>query len=274
MTANLRSRLIRGGAGSLAIKLGSVALQFAVAVELARVLGPDGYGVYALVFAIVTVLAVPTQLGLPQLVIRETARAHADAQWGRLRGLWRWSNLVVWASSGGIALLGLAAVWTFDEHISQTVVYTLIAGFALVPLIALGNLRGAALRGLRHVVAGLLPEQILRPGLLVLLLLAAVALFPTQPVTPAVAMALHALAAALAFAVGAALLALLRPRPLTRRPQLESALLFIALALYPIQPLTPAHLALHGLAFAAGAGLVYLFASRPRTQRPCPEYAA
>ena len=77
MTANLRTRLLRGGAGSLAIKLGSVGLSFAVAVQLARVLGPDGYGVYALVFAIVTVLTVPTQLGVPQLVIRETARAQA-----------------------------------------------------------------------------------------------------------------------------------------------------------------------------------------------------
>jgi O-antigen/teichoic acid export membrane protein len=272
MTADLRTRLLRGGVGSLAIKLGSVGLSFAVAVQLARVLGPDGYGVYALVFAIVTVLAVPTQLGLPQLVIRETARAQAAGDWGRLRGLWRWSNLVVWASSGAIALLGLAVVWTFDEHISQTVSYTLIAGFALVPFMALGNLRGAALRGLRHVIAGLLPEQILRPGLLVLLILAAFALCPSQPLTPAVAMALHALAAALAFALGAALLALLRPRPLARRRRLEIGLGFIALALYPIQPLTPPELASHVLAFAVGAGLIYLARSRPCTEPPRPEY--
>ena len=275
MTASLRARLLRGGAGSLAIKLGGVGLQFAVAVQLARVLGPDGYGVYALVFAIVTVLAVPTQLGVPQLVIRETARAQAGEHWGRLRGLWRWGNVVVWASSGAIALLGLAAVWTFGEHISQPIVHTLIAGFALVPLIALGNLRGAALRGLRHVVAGQLPALILRPGLLVLLLLAALALLPGQPLTPAVAMALHALAAALAFAFGAALLTLLRPRPLARRSRLEVALAFIALALYPIQPLTPVVPALHILAFAAGAGLIYLVRSScPHTQPPRPEYEA
>ena len=170
-------------------------------------------------------------------------------------------------------MLGLAAVWFFGEHISQTIVHTLIAGFALVPLVALGNLRGAALRGLRHVVAGQLPALILRPGLLVLLVLAAVALFPTQTLTPAVAMALHALAAALAFAVGAALLGLLRPRPLARRQRLEYALVFFALALYPIQPLTPVVPALHILAFAAGAGLIYLVrSSPPRTQPPRPEY--
>jgi O-antigen/teichoic acid export membrane protein len=273
MTANLRVRLLRGGVGSIATKLGSVGLSFAVAVELARALGPDGYGVYALVLAIVTLLAVPTQLGLPQLVVRETARAHAGEQWGRLRGIWRWSNLIVWASSTGIALLGLAAVLLLREHITQPLVYTLFAGFALVPLMALGNLRGAALRGLRHVVAGLLPEQILRPGLVLLLLFAAVALFPTQPVTPAVAMALHALAAALAFAVGAALLALLQPRPLIRRPQLEYALVFLTLTLYPIQPLTPLELAVHGLGFAAGAALIYLVRSRTRTELPHPEYA-
>ncbi len=105
-----------------------------------------------------------------------------------------------------------------------------------------------------------------------LLVFAALALFPTQPFTPAMAMALHALAAALAFAVGAAMLGLLRPRPLARRPRLEYALVFFALALYPIQPLTPVVTALHILTFAAGAGVLYLMRSRPRTQLPQPAY--
>ncbi len=98
-STSLRGRLVRGGLGSLALKLASTALGFILVILLARSLGPEGYGVYAFVFAIVSLLAIPTQLGLPQLVVRETAKAQAAERWGLMRGLWRWSTLVVWLFS-------------------------------------------------------------------------------------------------------------------------------------------------------------------------------
>jgi hypothetical protein len=79
---------------------------------------------------------------------------------------------------------------------------TLAWGLVLVPLVALGNLRGAALRGLRRVVAGQLPEFFLRPGLLVILV-AGAALVTGGALSSANAMALHVAAASLAFAFGA-----------------------------------------------------------------------
>ena len=52
--------------------LGTLAT-FGVGLILARSLGPEGYGIYGTVIAIVAILAVPGQLGLPILATREVA---------------------------------------------------------------------------------------------------------------------------------------------------------------------------------------------------------
>jgi O-antigen/teichoic acid export membrane protein len=79
---------------------------------------------------------------------------------------------------------------------------TMAWALALVPLIALGNLRGAALRGLKRVVEGQLPEYLLRPAILLLLVVGSSLLVCWQASPPA-AMALHALASLTAFLLGA-----------------------------------------------------------------------
>lgn len=216
--SSLRGRLIRGGLGSVALKLGSTALGFLLVMLLARTLGPEGYGVYAFVFAIVSLLAIPTQLGLPQLVVRETAKAQAAEQWGLMRGLWRWSTLVVWLFSTAVLGLAFAGLWFFGDRIDDLTRATLVVGLLLIPLIALGNLRGAALGGLRHVVAGQLPEHIFRPGLLLGLCLIVILILPAQTLTASTAMGLHALASAMAFGLGAWLLWRSRPVELAHRP--------------------------------------------------------
>ncbi|MEX0729493.1 MAG: flippase [Aquisalimonadaceae bacterium] len=215
---SFRGRLVRGGAGSLTVKLAGTLLAVLVAIILARALGPDGYGIYALVYAVVTLLAIPAQLGLPELMVRETAKAHAREQWGVLRGLWRWGTASVFVFSIILLCLGLAGIWIIGERLGVQQQATFLFGLFLVPLVALGNLRGAALKGLRRVVLGQLPQNILRPGLLILFLMAVLVLFPSAPFTPAHAMALHAVAAVIAFGVGAWILWNARPNELKNRP--------------------------------------------------------
>jgi len=207
----LRAQLLRGGVGSVAVKIVATGLSFAVAVVLARLLGPEGYGIYAYAFALVSILAIPAQFGLPNLVIRETAKAQAREDWGLMRGLWRWATGMAGAISIALALIAGIAAWIFADHFDEAQLATFAWGLLLIPLIALGNLRGAALRGLRKVVAGQLPESVLRPGLLVLAVLAAAWFWGAEALGPAHAMALHAVAAAAAFAVGAWMLMQARP---------------------------------------------------------------
>lgn len=205
-----RSHLLRGGAGSFALRAVNALIAFSLTVLLARSLGPAGYGIYAYAVALVVLLNIPTEGGLPMLVVRETAAARVRGQWGLLRGVWHWAG---WAAAGLgllVATAGLLAAWLVRDHFSPVALTSFMLALLLVPLIVLANLCGAALRGLHHVIVGQLPEYIIRPALL----LGCVAGFlwwqPTE-IRADIAVALHTLAAATA--LGASLLLLRGMRP-------------------------------------------------------------
>lgn len=216
--SSLRGRLIRGGLGSLVLRLSSTALVFLLTILLARSLGPEGYGVYAFVFALVSLFAIPAQLGLPQLIVRETAQAQAAEQWGQMRGLWRWSTLAMCLLSSIVVALAFVGLWLFSDRLDDITLETLVAGVALVPLIALGNLCGGALRGLGHVLMGQFPEDIFRVCLFFGLCLVVLVALPSQTLTAASAMALHTLAALTALGFGVWLLRRARPSKLISQP--------------------------------------------------------
>lgn len=198
-------RIPRGAIGSISIKFGNAVLMFLVSVLLARILGASSFGIYAFAYALVNVLAIPAKLGLPQLVIRETARFHATQEWGSMLGIWRWSTLVVIITSLVISLAVVVIVYTLGLFNHNGRATTLLVGVVFIPMFALGNLRGAALRGLRKIVLGQLPESILRPGLFIVFIACAYFFIPAV-VTPVTVMGLHAGAAGFAFLVGAVLL--------------------------------------------------------------------
>lgn len=198
---SLRSGLAAEGAVTLAIKVTSVVLGLALTVLLARLLGPKGYGQYAFVYSILLILAIPAQMGLPQLVVRETAKADHARDWGLMRGLWVWSHGCALAVASVLFCGVLAWIALGDSELRLVALF----GTLLVPLLALGDIRGAALRGLGRVILGQLPEQVLRPLFLIVLVLAAAAL-AGPALSPALAMALHVAAAGMAFAIGTALL--------------------------------------------------------------------
>lgn len=213
----LPGQLLRGGVGSIVLRISNVSLGLALAVVLARTLGPEGYGTYAYVFALVSILAIPAQFGVPRLVVRETAKAQANENWGLMRGVWRWSTQVILILSICLACVSAVLAWVLNDRFTDLQLTTFYFGVMLVPVIALGNLRGAALQGLRRVIWGQLPENILRPGFLVLLLLSAVWL-SRGGLSASQAMGLHVVAAGAAFLVGVLLLNFSRPVPLRFAP--------------------------------------------------------
>jgi O-antigen/teichoic acid export membrane protein len=199
----LRSQLIRGGLGSIAIKAVHIVLTFSLSIALARVLGAEGFGIYSYTFALVAVFAIPTQMGIPTLLIRETARNHAAENWAAMLGIWRWSNIVVVLLSFAIVAVVAAIITLVPSGLQEHRVTVLLIALALVPIIALGRLRDAALRGLRHIVAGQLQESVFRPAVFIALLFVFLFAMPTRNISPADAMAMHVCAAILAVTIGA-----------------------------------------------------------------------
>lgn len=216
----LPSRLIRLGIGSVAVKVVAVALSLAMTIVLARVLGPSGYGVYSFVFALIALLSAPAQLGFPPLLVRETARAQVENAWGRMRALWRWTTTMSILSSLLIIVIVSASVFTVSTRLGPTLSSTLLAGAIVIPFLALANARSAALRGLRHVLIGQIPDSVLRPALLIVLV-GVLAVLSPQPVRPEAAMSLHATACAIAFLFAHLVLQRIAPVQVKVKPPLE-----------------------------------------------------
>ncbi len=212
---------LRRGIAGIAMKASATGLGFVVAAVLARLLGPDGYGIYSYVYALVLLMAIPAEFGLATLVVRETAKAGAVGRWGAVRGVWLWASSAASVLALLFAAVGGLLAWIFADRFNQAQLATFGWGLALVPLMALGNLRGAALRGLGRVVTGQLPEGVLRP--VFLLAMVGIALASGQLANPSAnaAMVLHVAAAALTFVAGALLLLHARPAGLRATSQLE-----------------------------------------------------
>lgn len=209
----LKSNLMRGGLASIAIKILGLGFSLFTAVILARTLGPEQYGVYSYVLAIVSILAIPAMFGLPTLIVRETAKAEVKQKLGLMRGLWCWANSITASLSFLIALTAAVVLWLNRDSFTQIQFLTFAWGIAFIPLSALAALRGASLRGLRKVIQGQLPEQIVKPVLFIIML-AVIALTGSTQLTAQSAMMFNALSAGIAFIFGAWLLWRVKPKQL------------------------------------------------------------
>ena len=191
--------LLRAVTGSAGLRLAGMGLVFLVGVQLARGLGAEGYGTYGLAMSIIAMLMVPTEFGLPQLLTREVATAHARQDWGTIKGVLRWATRVSILMAVITAASVIAWLSFSGEALMSQLSMTLMAGVAMIPVVAQVSMRAAALRGLQEIVKGEFPDVFLRPFFYALLLFAVPLLI--VPLTPSIAMALGAVSAVLALLV-------------------------------------------------------------------------
>ena len=190
--------LVRSVAGTGAARLAGMAASFAAGVLLARGLGVEGYGFYSLAFAVITIAAIPGELGLPILVTREVAAASATRDYGKLFAVLRWADRTTFWVAGGVALLIAAAGLALSGRLPPQLAWALVLGAPVIPLITLAKTRGAALQGLNHVVRGQVPWTLLRP--LLLAAMVGALLVTGRALTAPLAMALNSIVAAIVLA--------------------------------------------------------------------------
>lgn len=181
-------------AASASVLAGNVVLTYGVSVVLTRLLGLEGFGIYSVVIALVTLLTAPAFFGLPTLIGREIAWASSKGEFGLVAGLIRRSHQFIFV---------VAAAMIVGTYIFQTLAGKPSAALSwalpLILVMSLAAARSAMLRGIGKVLEGQWPEQLLRPALLIGLALAWVAL--GRAITPTAAVALTGLAALVALAV-------------------------------------------------------------------------
>lgn len=213
---NLRAQLLRGGAGTMVLNLAGLGFSLAITVLLARALGPSAFGVYSFVLTVMAVLALPATFGLPNLLVRETARAQSTGDWPLTRGLWRWSLRLVIVASAVIMCLTVAVLFLVAGH-SQLITdqrHVFLVALILIPLLGISALRAAQLRGLRHVLLAQVPEYLVRPLAMFGLIVGFWWIWPVVEVSPVAAVVFNVIALGGAFLAGSWLVRRCRPEPL------------------------------------------------------------
>jgi O-antigen/teichoic acid export membrane protein len=119
------------------------------------------------------------QIGIPTLVIRETARAENARDWPALNGIRQWALKMNWSMGLPIVMAVLTGVWIAGENLSPDTRLTAWVSAALVIPVALTSTYSAVLRGLRRVVLGQLPNEVMRPVLVCTLVASAWILMPS-----------------------------------------------------------------------------------------------
>lgn len=203
--------LFRGVSVSFGLRLVSMALLWLTAVLLGRMLGLANFGTYAFLTSLVAVLRLPATFGTPMLMVREVGAARATEDWGRMRGVATWALRFVLLTSIPIALAVAVALIFFPHLVPPHLHGALAWSVGLVVLAPMAAIRGGILRGLKQVVAGQLPEQLVQP-LTMLLLLCIPLVMGLQAISPADAMAANVISTGAAWLVGGLILMRVWPR--------------------------------------------------------------
>ncbi|NBB91754.1 MAG: oligosaccharide flippase family protein [Gammaproteobacteria bacterium] len=172
----------RGSLSALAINGMGRFLGLAVTLVFARVLGSEGFGAYSIAISWVTLLAMLAALGFPTLLLRELSNGIEGDRRARIRGLLSFSGRTVLVVSTLLALAGALLAWlVYSSPERQQLMVVLCLAMLMVPLRAFSKIRNGALRGMRAVSKAQLPELVIRPAVLLLLLGAYLLWLPGRP---------------------------------------------------------------------------------------------
>jgi O-antigen/teichoic acid export membrane protein len=146
-----------------AMKLLSIPTGLATSIILARTLGPEDFGQYAFIMALVPLIALPVSGGLPQLLTREVATFAHSKNWslyqGALKASHAWVLLILaalligyWVLGVGLNLVPTDGKWSL-----------LPIALTMVPLSGLAAVRTGTIKGLGLPAYAEIPGQLIQP---------------------------------------------------------------------------------------------------------------
>ncbi len=169
---DLRSQILKGSASSFIIQVVFAGLSFLTSVIMARFLGADGYGTYNNATAWVQILVPLASLGFGVLIVRDVAILRSQRNWQTLKGFLHFSDQLVM----GVSLFLIVVVFCIAEILFSSpekalLQRTLILASVLIPLFTLSNMRQSTIRGYEHIAHAMLPDMVIRPVSMLLLLI-------------------------------------------------------------------------------------------------------
>jgi O-antigen/teichoic acid export membrane protein len=156
------NQVARGALQSLFLRTVALILGFVQSVLLARLLGPEGLGVFAVIVSMITVVVVICSFGFESFAVREVSRLLAQTRLGLVKGFIAISTSSIFVSS---LLCGVAIAWFANITHSQ-ISTELQWAILLIPLMALLALAQGISLGFSKVVSSQAPIFFVRPGLM------------------------------------------------------------------------------------------------------------
>ncbi len=163
-------KLLKSGLGSAGVNVLQRLLALGSGIILARGLGTEGYGTYAYALAMMGLLMIAAEAGIPNLLMREVAACQAREQWGALKGAIVRGSQVVLVVSLLVMLLGHACLWFFRNHFDSSFYVTTLIMLLVLPMAATLRTMASAIKGLHRVVAGQAIEMLVPPSLMLIVL--------------------------------------------------------------------------------------------------------
>lgn len=220
-------------AGTFVLQLWYLVFGFIISVFLSRLVGAEGFGTFTFATSWVGLLGIPTTFGLNQLLVREVAVYNSQKNWGLVRGILKWSNLLVLGASLFFGLLAIVITYLTTFHQNRTLFYDLCIAFSCLPFFALISLRQAVMKGFHDIVRAQMPELALQPLLFLGFCWVAYLLLKSD-ITTSWILAAHVVSMAIAYGVGSRLLTQILPKEIHHtnplyeiRPWLDSAIPFM-----------------------------------------------
>ncbi|MCP4999372.1 MAG: lipopolysaccharide biosynthesis protein [Hyphomicrobiales bacterium] len=158
------------------IRVISAGIAFLAQIFLARIMGQFEYGIFVFVWVIAVIAGNLSCLGFHTAVIRFLPQYRASGDIGEIRGLTFTARLVALATASFIALVGVAFLYMFGDHVAAYYFVPLVLGAVLLPMIALGDSMEGTARANSWVIQALAPTYLVRPVLIPLAMVAAILL--------------------------------------------------------------------------------------------------
>ena len=215
-------RALAGAAsGSFGLNIVNTAATVLATAVLARIMDLAAFGIYSWVVATIYLLTLPAVLGIDRLVIRDVAVYVGRGAFGHVRGLLLRSAQLMAVSCTVIAAGVLLAMWLGGSLGSPTAI-ALAIGLVSLPLLTFGRLAQSALVGVHRIVVGQVPDLLVRP-LAMLVIVALVVVAGRAHLDAPTAVMLYTLSTAAGLAAAAYFMrARLALAVKTARPEFES----------------------------------------------------
>nr|WP_245291200.1 oligosaccharide flippase family protein [Methylobacterium aquaticum] len=198
-----------GGAGTalavFGVRIAAAACAFVAQVLMARLMGGDEYGIFATVWVWTALLGHASTWGLSQAACRFLPTYRATGMTGPEHGFLAFGALFSLAAAALLAGFGAAVLWLVPGLVAGAYAGPLLVAALVLPLFALQDFCEGVARGRHWTLLAVAPPYLLRQGLIMVLMLAAVGFGAPAEATIAVACTLAA--TALSLAVQAAILA-------------------------------------------------------------------